>query len=227
MARPLLTLQAVIEDHGGALTFWLAWIHGEVEPQVQDWVRTLAGQDSELRRDLDSVDAPAARNSLRYALQAHDLLAEATRPSVGRRHFEGGKSLTASVMDEDPSELTDLAGPEGRHREGEGMRPAIWALVRRALFALLDEVEIRVPAATQAREGSALLAHLAGREAVRAFRKLHSRIEKLRRVRAENHPPLLSRLLGELTPNLFVAGDKGFRYHLSYRLYLKARLGDW
>ena len=93
----LATRRAIFEDHGGEMPFWLAWVHGEIDGSVQDWVRTQARHDPALQQDLDSIEAPAARTRVAHALEATGYL---TPKSAG--------AGSGPAMVEDLEEVTNL-----------------------------------------------------------------------------------------------------------------------
>jgi hypothetical protein len=80
------TRRAIYADHGGEARFWLGWVQGEIDGAVQAWFRTRASHDPALREDIDSVDAPSARDDVRRALEATNSLvaaaSSAARPAV-------------------------------------------------------------------------------------------------------------------------------------------------
>ena len=82
----LATRRAIYDDHGGEMRFWLSWVHGEIDGAVQNWLRTQARHDPALQQDIDSADAPAARQDVRRALEATAYLipvpATAAEPTV-------------------------------------------------------------------------------------------------------------------------------------------------
>ena len=92
----LASPRTVIEAHGGEVTFWLAWLRGELDDDLQAWFRQQAEKDAELRQDLRSIEQPhgagystrSARAELRNALEAVNYLTEnhggvaAARPAL-------------------------------------------------------------------------------------------------------------------------------------------------
>ncbi len=80
----LATRQAIYDDHGGEMRFWLGWVQGEIDGAVQDWLRTQARHDPALRQDLDSLAAPAARDDVRRALEATNYLVAASATAAAR-----------------------------------------------------------------------------------------------------------------------------------------------
>ncbi|HEX5273450.1 MAG TPA: hypothetical protein VFW33_23295, partial [Gemmataceae bacterium] len=79
------TRRAIYDDHGGESRFWLAWAQGDVDEAVRAWFRTQSRHDPALREDVESVDAPSARDDVRRALEATNYLVAATtaaRPAV-------------------------------------------------------------------------------------------------------------------------------------------------
>jgi hypothetical protein len=216
---PLATPGAVIEDHGGDIAFWLAWIIGELDGGVQTWFRRQAKQARELADDLGSIEQPvgrtfsvrAARELIASALESYNYLVAS---SCGQPDKAEEFSHVAR-HDADPSAL-------GGSRQAPGGQPHSRCLLRPALFALLEAVEIPVPAADQVSEGSRLLTELVGWEALQHFQHLESTIGMVYRRAVEERPPALYRVLRELVPDL--SNVERSRQRLSYRLYLRARL---
>jgi hypothetical protein len=222
---PLATPAAVIADHGGEAPFWLAWIHGDLAPPLQEWVREQGEHDLSLARDLRSVEQPdgqgfttrPARELLAAALEAYGYLVTA---GPDPDEADDGEPLTAVAGRED--ELSDLTRPvkggERASREPTRARE----LLRPALFDLLEAVEVPVPPADQVAEGNRLLTELVGPEALGHFHSLAAVARDVRRRAARGDLPALYRVLRGLAPGLFDA--ERYREQLSYRLYLRARL---
>lgn len=223
-ARParisLASPQAVINDHGGDAAFWRGWALGELDPDVQAWVREQAKGNAALRKDLLSIE-PSLVGSTKAA---H---AEVNNALEADRYLADGARLLPLYPGENGEEaITDIAliegKPPGARSGGPPRKVRHW--IGSGLFALLEEVEIALPAADEAAEGSRLLQHLAGPEALTRFRRLH---DWLSAVRAQPADRALDRLLRDLAPRLFEKNADGYHCHLSFRLYLRARLQDY
>jgi hypothetical protein len=80
----ITTRQAIFDDHGGEMRFWLGWVHGEIDGAVRDWFRTQSRHDPALRQDLDSIDTSAARDDVRRALEATNYLVAAPSTAAAR-----------------------------------------------------------------------------------------------------------------------------------------------
>jgi hypothetical protein len=222
----VLTPAVAIAAHGGELAFWLAWLRGELDADVQTWFRRCAENDAALADDLHSIEQPhaggfstrAARLEIRNALETLNYVTEAPSGADGSL-----PSLLANPED-GPTETDLLVSGSTAERGTEKVRSANPAELRRrlrsGLFALLEEVEIRVPSAEEVREGSRLLEELVGLPAISRFLLLHQL-----HLRCGSSPPSLrQRLLRELAPPLF-AGEPGRpRWRLSFRLFVRARL---
>jgi hypothetical protein len=222
---PRATPHAVVAAHGGEVAFWLAWLRGEVNAELQAWFRQQAEHDADLRNDLRSIEHPygsghstrAARAELRNALEACNYLTES--------HGAGPSGLPSTLVEVGELTETDLVlGQPGSDRENPAVREANQAELRRrirsGLFGLLEEVEIHVAPANEASEGTRLLEHLVGLPAVSKFVQLQQL-----QVCPRPSPPLLrDRLLRAVAPELFAREGEGFRYRLSFRLFLRARL---
>lgn len=225
---PLVTPRDAIASHGGEVPFWLAWLRGELDADLQGWVRQRAEQDPELRNDLRSIEQPhssgystrAARAEVRNALEAGNYLVEAPPPTAG---LPGAFAL----CDFEEQTETDLVlsrtgtaiGRKG-HPQDEANAAELRRRIRTGLFALLEEVEITVPPAEEVREGTQLLEHLVGLSAVSRFLQL----QQLQARATGSHPSLHDRLLRVLVPELFAKEGERFRYRLSFRLFLRSRL---
>jgi hypothetical protein len=220
------TPQTIIAAHGGEAPFWLAWLRGELDADVQAWFRRQAEHDAALRKDLRSIEQPhgsgystrAARAEVRNALEASNYLTES---SDGQAELPRG---LATFVEAEQTE-TDLAlagrGKDRKEAVGREVNQAeLRRRIRSGLFALLEEVEIQVPPDEEAREGTRLLEHLVGLPAVSKFLQL----QRLQQGAGLPHPPLRDRLLHALAPELFARGGEGFRYRLSFRLFLRSRL---
>ncbi len=94
----LATRRAIFTDHGGEMPFWLAWVHGEIDGAVQDWVRTKTRHDPALQQDLDSIEGPAARSQVARALEATGCMTPKPPDSTGAR----------PAMVEDLDDITNL-----------------------------------------------------------------------------------------------------------------------
>jgi hypothetical protein len=222
---PQATPHAVVAAHGGEAAFWLAWLRGEVDAELQAWFRAQAEHDADLRNDLRSIEhsygaghsTRAARAELRNALEACSYLTES--------HGIHASSLPGALVD--VGELTDtdlVLGGQGSERESLAVREANQAELRRrirsGLFALLEEVEIHVAPANEASEGTRLLEHLVGLPAVSKFLQL----QQLQACPRPSPPLLRDRLLRAVAPELFARDGERFRHRLSFRLFLRARL---
>jgi hypothetical protein len=221
----LTTPQAVMCEHSGELTFWLAWLADELHADLRAWFREQAGHDPVLRKDLESIDQPAAREQLHNALEATNYL---TPRDAGP---DGGAELTGLALKEGATAETvrERAPPsDARRRATRDAGPReLRQCVSRSLFLLLDEVEIPLPPSDEVREATALLHHLVGLPAVDRFRQLAGWVHEVR-LRAGAEPaPVLDRVLNWLTPELFQTDGPAFRHHLSFRLYLRYRLKDF
>jgi len=108
----LATRRAIFADHGGEMPFWLAWVHGEIDGAVQDWVRTQARHDPALQQDLDSIEAPAARAHVARALEATGYVTPKSPGAAGAR----------PAMVEDLDDITNLV-QQGREA-GRQLVPA-------------------------------------------------------------------------------------------------------
>jgi hypothetical protein len=221
------TPQAIIAEYGGEIPFWLAWLRGELDADLQAWFRQQSEHDAALRNDLRCIEQPhgagystrAARAELRNALEAGNYLTEAS----GDDQADLPRGLAA--FEEAGQTETDLAlSGQGMDRKEAAGREANQAELRRrirsGLFALLEEVEIRVPPDEEAREGTRLLEHLVGLPAVSKFVQL----QRLQQCAGLAHATLRDRLLRTLAPELFAREGEGFRYRLSFRLFLRWRL---
>src|SRR3954470_14652258 len=127
--------QAVLEGYGVAEKFYLCWVYGEVDSRLAAHVRDAAKADGGLREDLESLDAPEAREEVRTALEAAGYLAV---PGPRGAAVEGRLPPAVAADEED---LTSLAF------EQRGREPAPGAAVslprlRAALGELtLEELE--------------------------------------------------------------------------------------
>ncbi len=221
------TPQTIIAAHGGEVPFWLAWLRGELDADLQAWFRRQAEQDAALQNDLRSLEQPhgsgysirAARTDVRNALEAGNYLVESS---------EGGQadlSRSRATLEEAEQTETDLAlAGQSKGRKTAAGREVHQAELRRrirsGLFALLEEVEIQVPPDEETREGTRLLEHLVGLPAVSKFVQL----QRLQQCAGLTHATLRERLLRALAPELFARAGEGFRYRLSFRLFLRSRL---
>jgi hypothetical protein len=221
------TPQAVLAAHGGELPFWLAWLRGELDADLQAWFRQQAEHDAALRNDLRSIEQPhgagystrGARAEVRNALEAGNYLTEAS----GGDPANLPRGLAA--FEEAEQTETDLAlsgqGADRKEASGREANQAELRLrIRSGLFALLEEVEIQVPPDEEAREGTRLLEHLVGLAAVSKFVQL----QRLQLCAGLTPSTLRDRLLRALVPELFARDGEGFRYRLSFRLFLRSRL---
>jgi hypothetical protein len=221
------TPQAVIAAHGGEVPFWLAWLRGELDADLQAWVRQQAEHDAELRDDLRRIEQQhgsgystrAAHAEVRDVLEAGNYLTES--PGGGTSDvphtlasFEGGEQTETDLLLSDQGvNRKESAGREAN--QGELRRR-----IRSGLFALLEEVEIHVPPAEEAREGTRLLEYVVGLPALSKFVQL----QRLQQHSRCSHASLRDRLLQTLAPEFFAREGEGFRYRLSYRLFLRSRL---
>jgi hypothetical protein len=219
--RPLASPHTVISAHGGEVAFWLAWLCGDLDPGLQAWFRRRAEQDPVLRNDLHSIEQPdgsgyttaAARAEVRDALEAGHYLV----PAPG-----SGLALSLGFSESEEQTETNLilsrqgpANPQAPPPEAELRRR-----VRLGLFVLLQEVDILVPPAEEAVEGTRLVEHLVGAAAVNKF----LRLQQLQALPPEPRPTVRRRLLVELAPQLFAREGDRLCHHLSFRLFLRARL---
>jgi hypothetical protein len=217
----------VIAAHGGEVAFWLAWLRGELDADLQAWFRRQAETDATLRADLRSIEQPhasgysthAARADLRNALEAVHYLTESAGSDAP--HLPASFAFQEDAVQTE----TDLVLSEyGKDAHSVSVREVNQSELRRrirsGLFALLEEIEIHVPAAEEAGEGTRLLEHLAGLPAMSKFLHLH----QLQSRSATDPPSLRDRLLRELAPELYVRDGERLRYRLSFRLFLRSRL---
>jgi hypothetical protein len=220
---PLASPRAVITAHGGELAFWLAWLRGELEEDLQGWFRQQAESDTELRQDLRSIEQPhgagystrSARAEIRNALEAVNYLTDnrdgdpATRPAL----FAFEEAQTVTDLAHEAGGRKDASVREANHAE-------LRRRIRSGLFALLEEVEIHVPPADEASEGTRLLEHLVGLPAVSKFHQLC----QLQARAVCGRPTLRDRLLRALAAELFAQQGGHFCQRLSFRLFLRSRL---
>ncbi|HEY7310292.1 MAG TPA: hypothetical protein VH643_13090 [Gemmataceae bacterium] len=221
----LASPRTVIQAHGGEVTFWLAWLRGELDDDLQAWFRHQAEKDAELRQDLRSIEQPhgagystrSARAELRNALEAVNYLTEnhggdpAARPAL--LAFEEVQTETDLALTVQSSGRKDTPAREANQAE-------LRRRIRSSLFALLEEVEIHVPAADEVSEGTLLLEHLVGLPAVSKFHQLcHLQARGVCAGAA-----LRDRLLRAMAPDLFAHDGTHFRNRLSFRLFLRSRL---
>lgn len=221
----LLSPRAAIADCGGELPFWLAWLRGELDEDLQAWFRAQAENDAELRQDLRGIEQPhgsgystrTARAEIRNALEAVNYLTEnhdgdaAARPAF--LAFEEGRTETDLALAGQAAGRKDTPGREANQAE-------LRRRIRSGLFALLEEVEIHVPPADEVNEGIRLLEHLVGLPAVSKFHQLCH----LQARGVCDRPSLCDRLLRALAPELFAQDGVHFRSRLSFRLFLRGRL---
>lgn len=232
----LATPHQVIERHGGELPFWMAWTHGELDAELQAWFRQQAATDPQLHDDLGSIEQPdgngvstqAVRDLVRHTLEATNYLVE-DFPEEPTNLAMGSSSSAASEQTEtDLAFADDADSPDSSMEDCPKVQASAGSVLRRrirsGLFAILDEIDIRIDPAQEAAEGSQMLHHLVGQDAVACFRRLHDVVEQLRGRVAS--PPLLARerMLQQLAPKLFEPKGEQYPYHLSYRLFLRARL---
>lgn len=224
----LTTPQAVMSDHGGELTFWLAWLSGELVDDLCDWFRLQAHTEAALRKDLASIDQPAAREQLRNALEATNYVT----PRDGVRKA-GVEPLTGFALkdEEDSDTLVDQAGTALSWNDvyppyREDHQRELHRRVSGSLFLLLGEVEVPLPV-DEAGEATILLHHLVGRPSIDRFRQLDRWLNEARRQVETSLLLALDRVLHWLTPELFQSDREGFCYHLSFRLFLRFRLKDY
>src|SRR5262249_17891263 len=150
--------RAVIAAHGGEAPFWLAWLRGELERDLQAWFRQQAEHDPALRNDLRGIEQPhgsgystrTARPEVRNPLESVNYRAEAS----GGGPADPPRSL--SLFEEAEQTETDLAlsgqGADGKEPAGrEANQMELRRRIRSGLFALLEEVEIQVPPDEEAR----------------------------------------------------------------------------
>jgi hypothetical protein len=244
----LTTVAAVVRDHGGDEAFWSAWVLDELTPAVRDWVRGQAAKDPKLRRDLASIESPSARAEVRQALEATNYLARPGAPTPAAQaprkrppagHDPGGfplDELTYLVVRDSVPKTPAPTGPVPPARpavRGEvgpappakavAARPGrVYRYLQQALFRLLQELELSLPAGAEAREATCLLRHLVGPDSVAHFRRLTRWLEAARARATVEDPPALDRLLGWLTPELFERASGGYAQQPSFRLYLRA-----
>jgi hypothetical protein len=221
------SLRAVIAAHGGEVRFWLAWLREELDRDLQAWFRQQAEHDPALRNDLRGIEQPhgsgystrTARAEVRNALETCNYLTE----SSGDGPAAPPRSLP--LFEEAEQTETDLAlsgrGAGGKEPAGrEANQMELRRRIRSGLFALLEEVEIHVPPDEEARVGTHLLEHLVGLPAVSRF----VQFQRLQHRGGGANPTLRDRLLRALAPEVFDRLGEGFRYRLSFRLFLRWRL---
>jgi hypothetical protein len=198
-----LTLAAVVNDHGGEERFWSQYLNGELSPAVQAWVRTQAETDAGARAWLAAVDGPNAQQVFGRALEAVNYLVDVEAEPAERP--AGDDELTKLVQDS----TSEVGLPAYRER------------VRECLFQLLDELEIRLPADSQARDATALVEVLVGTEPVRLFKETSDWLRGLRQRRSSLSRR--DRVLVTLIPELLEKKHEHWRYQLSFRLFLRER----
>jgi hypothetical protein len=225
--EPLLTPHAVIVSHGGETAFWLAWLRGDLDADLQVWFRRHADNDAQLRQDLQSIEPAhgsscstrAACDEVRDVLEAATYLT--TAEGAGAAHLAG---VLAFHQDEGQTATDLLRKKPGDDRKSAAAQKAnqeeLHRRIRLGLFALLKEVEIRIAARDEAAAGTWLLEHLVGRVAINRFLQL----QELQERPIGPHPSLRERLLRALAPELFARDGERFRSHLSFRLFLRSRL---
>src|SRR5437879_1324661 len=108
--RPLATPQGVIEDHGGTVPFWMSWIQGDLDSELQAWFREQAAGDAELRKDLQSIEQKAGAG----------FTTQTAREIVGNV-LEASSYLVAVEAAEAEEGVTDVALTE---EEGADSGPA-------------------------------------------------------------------------------------------------------
>src|SRR5262245_10719902 len=127
--------QAVLEGYDIEEKFYLCWVYGEVDSRLAGHVREAAKTDGVLRRDLESLDTPAAREDVRTALEAAGYLAI---PEPRNADVEARYPPTIAADEED---LTSLAFDRGGREPVPGA-PASLPRLRAALGELsLEELE--------------------------------------------------------------------------------------
>jgi hypothetical protein len=231
----LAVREATFRDHGGELRFYLSWVLGEVDRVVRNWFRRQARNWDELRRDVASLDRPAARLEVRLALEVTEyLVAVDGSPPGPRAAFLGSPaqlseweedSLTSLAMQEsEPTVPPSAAQGSGRAPPPRPVQPEIHRRLHQSLFQLLKVVEIVLPAGREVHEAGLLLHHLAGPEAVAEFGRLDRWLQEVRRRAATTQPAAFERLLVWMAADLFSQRQGVYVYRLSFRLYLRARL---
>src|SRR5262249_31355649 len=151
--------QAVMRDHGGEVTFWLAWLADELHADLRAWFREQARRDPALGRDLESVDQPAARVQVRDALEATNYLAPHDPGEAA-----AGEELTGLALKEGlpAGSFGPVFTARQRRPSWDEGRHELHQRVSRNLFQLLEEVEIPLPAGDEVCEATVLLHHLVG-----------------------------------------------------------------
>ena len=161
----LATRRAIFADHGGEMPFWLAWVHGEIDGAVQDWVRNQARHDPALKQDLDSIEAPTARSQVTRRPGGHRVHdAEAARPGrVARRRWSKTSTTSptwSSKGRESPVRQPRSAPLSGRRAASRGSPPSIRSpddphlVLRQAIETLSNDERTLLFAQWQGRAGS-------------------------------------------------------------------------
>jgi hypothetical protein len=202
--RPsLLTLEAVINDHGGEAAFWALYLAGALSPDVAAWVRTRAEADPNARSWLAVVESAEARRVRHRALEMVNYLVD----------LGGDADELVSATEDELTHLVQEPAARGC--------PVYREKLRDCLFQLLDEVEIRLPADGESHEATLLLEVLVGRAPVQAFGEMTAWLRDVRRRAAAGEQ--LERLAAALVPELVEKEHGRWRYQLSFRLLLRDR----
>lgn len=241
----LTTPQAVMADHGGELHFWLAWLSGELNRDLEVWFREQAPRDPGLKRDLESIDRPAARVYLHDALEATNYLAPYDPSIPGTATVLPGLEALTGVAVGGDEPVAAALGPGRMARVFRAGAAAAARKVRRlrgddrdaprelrrrvghSLFSLLAEVEVPLPRCDEALEATVLLGHLVGLPAVDHFRRLELWLRELRGPAPGRGCAALDRVLSWLTPELFEMRANEFCFQISFRRYLCSRLKEY
>jgi hypothetical protein len=199
-----LSVETVVNAHGGETMFWLKHLTGDLNDDVRAWIADRRDTDSPVRAWLAVVESSEARTALRRALEAGNYLVDLD--------IEGHDS--SSWTDD---ELTDMVQ---QNRDAHDS-PPYRERVKSCLFTLLDEIEISLPVQRESELATALLEHLVGLDSVCGFRH---QVSWLRRLRRRNlNPPRLDQLLKCLSPELLAKSSGRWRYQLSFRLFVRER----
>jgi hypothetical protein len=202
MSAPSTTAPALATIHhgyGGELDFWVSLIKGEVPAGVREVyakaARELARRGNDrCLRDLESLEEPGADADLDAVLEAGPCLVDAL-PGI-------------------------LSGDHPR----KSSSPII-EQVRAGVLDLLETVGVELPPGREALVGTDLVKELTGRAAMDRFERHVRWLTDVRRRYAAVRPLARLRVIDRLNAKVFAAReDGGYRYHLSFRLYLRSRL---
>src|SRR5262249_2950803 len=117
----LATPEAVMNAHGGELTFWLAWLSDELKPELCDWFREQARQDPGLRKNLESIDQQSAREQFRSALEATNCLTPRWGPRSGEEEPLTNFAVSDTGAEAPPTRSLPPDRPETTRGEGPAL----------------------------------------------------------------------------------------------------------